>query len=301
LVPKEFVLYNDNHTLQFVTRQEKLNQKHAKWVEFMQNFTFVIKHISGTANKVIDALSRKCLLMQEFRVKTLGFDNLKEMYKDDPDFKEAYEASENPILRDRSQWTEYMIQDGLLFRGNQLCIPKCSMRENLLKEKHSGGLARHFGHDKTFSKLNGSYFWPGMRTDVKKFMDRCKICQHTKGKRQNTGLYQPFPIPERPWDTVSMDFILGLPRMQRGCDLIFVVVDRFSKMTHFIPCQKTSDATHIANLFFKEVVRLHDLPKSIVSDRDTKFVGHFWRNLWKKLGTRLCFSSAYHPQIDGQT
>jgi hypothetical protein len=122
LVPKEFVLYIDNHDLQFVTRQENLNQKHAKWVEYMHNFTFVIKHISGTANKVVDTLSRKCLLMQEFRVKTLGFHNLKEMYGDDPDLKEAYEASENPILRDRSQWTEYMIQDGLLFRGNHLCI-----------------------------------------------------------------------------------------------------------------------------------------------------------------------------------
>jgi hypothetical protein len=105
------------------------------------------------------------------------------MYRDDPDFKEAYEAFENPILRDRSQWTEYKIQDGLLFRGNQLCIPKCSMRENLLKEKYIGGLARHFDHDKTFSKFNGSYFWPGMRKNVKKFVDRCKICQHTKGKR----------------------------------------------------------------------------------------------------------------------
>ena len=108
-------MYSDNHALQFVTQQEKLNQRHVKWV--------VIKHISSTANKVVDALSRKCLLMQEFRVKTLGFDNLKEMYRDDPDFKDAYEAYENPILRDRSQWTEYMIQDGLLFQGNQLCIP----------------------------------------------------------------------------------------------------------------------------------------------------------------------------------
>jgi hypothetical protein len=121
--------------------------------------------------------------VQEFRVRTLGFYNLKDMYRDDPDFKEAYEASENPILRDRSQWAEYMIHDGLLFRGNQLCVPKCSMRENLLKEKHSGGLARHFGHDKTFSKLNGSYFWPGMRADVKRFVDRCRICQHTKGRK----------------------------------------------------------------------------------------------------------------------
>jgi hypothetical protein len=202
----------------------------------MQNFTFVIKHISGTTNKVVDALSRKCLLMQEFKVKTLGFDNLKNMYREDPYFKEVYGAYENPILRDKSQWIEYMIQDGLLFRGNQLCIPKCSMRENMLKEKHSGGLVRHFGHDKTFSKLNGSYFWPGMRIDVKIFLGRCRICQHTKGKRQNTRLYQSLPIPKRPWDVVSMDFVLGLPRTQRGFDSIFLVVDKFSNMTHFIPC-----------------------------------------------------------------
>jgi hypothetical protein len=88
----------------------------------MQNFTFVIKHISGTTNKVVYALSRKCLLLEEFRVKTLGFDDLRDMYRDDQDFKDAYEVAENPIIRDRSQWVEYMIQEGLLFKGNQLCI-----------------------------------------------------------------------------------------------------------------------------------------------------------------------------------
>jgi hypothetical protein len=277
-----------------------LNQKHAKWVEYIHNFTFVINHISGTANKLVDALRWKCLILQEFRVKTLGFDNLKEMYRDDVDFKEAYEACENLVLRDKIQWTEYMIQDGLLFRGNQLCISKSLMRENLLKEKHSGRLVGHFDHDKTFAQLNGSYYWPGMRIDVKKFINKCIICKHAKQKRQNTRLYHPLPIPKWPWDVESMDFVLGLSSTQRGCDSIFVVVDRFSKMTHFIPCQKTSDATHVANMFVKEVVRLHGLPKSIVSDMDTKFVGNFLRTLWKKLGTNLSFSSAYHPQKDGQ-
>jgi hypothetical protein len=301
LVLKEFVLYSDNHALQFITRQEKLNQKHVNWVEFMQNFTFVIKNIYGTANKVVDVLRRKCLILQKFHVKTLGFDSLKDMYRNDSNFKDAYEACGNPVLRDNIQWIEYLIHDGLLFKGNQLCIPKHSMRENLLKEKHSGGLARHFSHGKTFTQLNNLYYCPGMRKDVKKFVNKCRIFQHTKGKRQNTGLYQPLPVPERPWDAVSMDFMLGHPRTQRGCDSISVVVDRFSKMEHFIPCQKTSDATHIANPFFKEVVRLHGLPKSIVSDRDTKFVGHFWRTLWKNMGMNLSFISAYHPQTDGNT
>jgi hypothetical protein len=110
------------------------------------------------------------------------------------------------------------------------------MRENLSKEKHSGGLAGHFVHDKTFVQLNGLYYWPRMRTNVKKFVDRCRICQHAKGKRKNIGLYQPLSIPERSWDTISMDFVLGLLRTLRGCDSIFVVVERFSKMAHFIPC-----------------------------------------------------------------
>jgi hypothetical protein len=221
------------------------------------------------------------------------------MYAGDADFGEAYEAIENPVLRDRSPWIDYLIQDGLLFKSNQLCIPDCSMRENLVKKKHSGGLVGHFGHDKTFSKLSESYYWPSMRVNVNKFVDRCRICQHAKGRKKNTRFYQPLPILERPWEAISMDFVLGLLRTQRGVDSIFVVVDRFSKMAHFILCHKTSDATHITNLFFKEIVRLHGLPRSIVSDRDTKFIGHFWRTLWKKLGTDLAFSSSYHPQTDG--
>jgi hypothetical protein len=114
-------------------------------------FTFVIKHFLGNANKVIDVLSKRNLILHEFRVKTLGFDHLKEMYHSDLDFKEAYEECMNHVLKDRSYLVEYLIQDGFLFKGCQLCIPKCSMRENLLKENHSGDLDGHFGHDKTFS------------------------------------------------------------------------------------------------------------------------------------------------------
>jgi len=102
----------------------------------------------------------------------LGLEHLKDMYLEDVYFKEAYEACHNPILRDRSPWMDFTLQEGLLFKGIKFCIPKCSMRENLLQEKHSGGLAGHFGNDKTYSQLSNFYHWPRMRTDVHKFVGR---------------------------------------------------------------------------------------------------------------------------------
>ncbi len=152
------MLYSDNHALQYIMQQPKLNQKHAKWVEYLQIFNFVLKHIIGQLNKVENALSIKRILVQESQIQVLGFDFFKELYEKDLDFKEAFEACRNPVMLDRSKWLDYFLQEGLLFKRNQLCIPSCSMRENLIKEKHSGGLGGHFSADKTYEQLNRFYF-----------------------------------------------------------------------------------------------------------------------------------------------
>jgi len=114
-----------------------------------------------------------------------------------------------------------------------------------------------------------------MRKFVHSFCDKCIACRKANSKVQPHGLYTPLPIPDMSWVDISMDFILSLPNISKGIDSIFVVVDRFSKMAHFIPCHKVDDACYIANFFFKEVVRLNGIPKSIISDRDSKFLSHF--------------------------
>ncbi|XP_057443382.1 uncharacterized protein LOC130735376 [Lotus japonicus] len=253
LLPKEFVIHSDHESLKYLKGQGKLNKRHAKWVEFLEQFPYVIKHKKGKSNIVADALSRR------------------------------------------------HVHNGFLFKENRLCVPKSSIRELLVKESHAGGLMGHFGVQKTLETLQEHFYWPKMKHDVIKFCEHCIVCKKAKSKVMPHGLYTSLPIPEYPWVDLSMDFVLGLPRTKNGKDSIFVVVDRFSKMAHFIPCRKADDACHVADLFFKEVVRLHGMPRSIVSDRDTKFLSHFWRTLWGKLGTKLLFSTTCHPQTDGQT
>nr|GEY26826.1 RNA-directed DNA polymerase [Tanacetum cinerariifolium] len=295
LLPTEFILFFDHEALRYIQGQAKLKPRHAKWVELLQEFSFVIRYKAGSSNTVSDAFSRRHSLLTSIRLQVHGFDAFQHLYIDDPDFSSAWKGCPAPPFH------KSIKHDGFLFKNNRLCVSRCSLWDAITLEYHQGGLGGHFGRDKTMGLIRDRFYWPNVVKDVSRIVKRCRVCHLAKSHHTNADLYTPLPFPNGPWEDVSIDFVLGLPRTQRQKDSIMVVVDRFSKMAHFVPCAKTYDASQVACLYFQEIVRLHGIPKSITSDRDVRFVSHFWHTLWKRLGSRLQFSSSHHPQTNGQT
>ena len=196
---------------------------------------------------------------------------------------------------------DYTFKAGLLFFRDRLCIPT-ALRPQILKEAHESPLAAHPGYHKMYASLKPNFFWPRMKKDALEFTRQCLVCQKVKAERVKIpGKLQPLDIPEMKWECISMDFITGLPRVAGNFDSIFVVVDKLTKVAHLIPTRTTATATDIAQLFVREIVRLHGIPARIISDRDTKFTSKFWKAMFQSMGTVLNMSSAYHPETDGQT
>jgi hypothetical protein len=191
---------------------------------------------------------------------------------------------------------------GLLLYKNRVYIPNVQeLKLAILKEMHNVMYAGHPGYHKTIAAVKNHYIWPGMKKEIIEYIVRCMECQKVKDEhRHPIGLLQPLPIPEWKWEVVTMDFITGLPRTSKQHNSIMVVVDKLTKAAHFIPLKTTHKATDVVDIFLKEVVRLHEIPKTIVSHRDPKFTSNFWKGLFKGFRTNLNFSTTYHLDSDRQ-
>ncbi|KAL4028527.1 hypothetical protein IC575_011724 [Cucumis melo] len=160
----------------------------------------------------------------------------------------------------------------------------------------------HPGSTKMYRTLKKTYWWPGMKREIAEYVDRCLICQQVKPVRQRPGgLLNPLLVPEWKWEHITMDFLFGLPRTSRGYDGIWVIVDRLTKTVRFIPIKATSTLDQLAKLYVNRIVSQYGVPVSIVSDRDLRFTSKFWPSVQKAMGTKLKFSTAFHPQTDGQS
>ena len=141
-----------------------------------------------------------------------------------------------------------------------------------------------------------------MKREIATYVAKCDVCQRVKAEYQRpAGLLQPLKVPEWKWDKVGMDFITGLPRSNKGHDSIWVIVDHLTKVAHFIPVKTTHDGNQLATLYINRIMSLHGVPKEIVSDRGTQFTSRFWKKFQEAMGTKLSFSTAFHPQTRGQT
>ena len=147
-----------------------------------------------------------------------------------------------------------------------------------------------------YHTLKPHYWWSGMKKDVAEFVSKCLTCQQVKAEHQApTGMLHPLPIPVWKWERITMDFVMGLPRTLKGNDTIWVIVDRLTKSAHFLPIRWGCTLDHLAKRYVNEIVKLHGVPISIVSDRDPRFTSRFWKSFQEALGTRLNFSTSFHP------
>ncbi|GAU51702.1 hypothetical protein TSUD_415130 [Trifolium subterraneum] len=188
------------------------------------------------------------------------------------------------------------------FRG-RVCVPDVpELKKMIFDEGHKSGLSIHPGLVKMYQDLKKLFWWPRMHKEIAEYVYACLVCQKSKIEHQKpSGLLQPLFIPEWKWDSIAMDFVGGLPKTAKGNEVIWVVVDRLAKSAHFIAIKVGTLVPKLAEIYVEQIIRLHGIPSSIVSDRDPKFTSRFWESLQEALGTKLRLSSAYHPQTDGQS
>jgi hypothetical protein len=196
----------------------------------------------------------------------------------------------------------YILEHGIIkLQGRVVIGANLALQTKLIAQLHDTPVGGHSGIQATYQRVKKLYYWSGMKLAVELYVRQCPICQ--QAKHTNTkpaGLLQPLPPPDAPWEQITMDFIEGLP-LSDNANVILVVVDRLTKYAHFLPLKHPYTATSVAKVYMDNIVKLHGVPLTIISDRDKVFTSAFWRELIRAVGTKLHYSTAYHPQTDGQT
>ncbi|KAH0602480.1 uncharacterized protein H6S33_008819, partial [Morchella sextelata] len=328
---------SDHKNLEYFMRTKQLNRRQARWAEYLSRFDFVIKYRPGKQGGKPDALTRRSgdlpgegderqLHQSQVVLKKENLDAklslLAGSFSNEPAeknaslqelFDEGYSADPFPQkildMRDKgdrqskdislAECTE--VEGRLLYRGSIYVPDYDPLKLRILQLYHDAASAGHPGREKTFELVSRDYYWPLMRNYIARYVRNCHTCQRSKPNTHGKlGVLRPLPISEQPWQEVSMDFVTGLPESE-GYDAIMVVVDRLTKMRHFLPCNTTVNSEDVARLYLRNIWKLHGLPTHVTSDRGTQFTAKFWKALCKHLNIEARISTAFHPETDGQT
>ncbi|GBG76168.1 hypothetical protein CBR_g21917 [Chara braunii] len=292
-----FILRTDHKTLRWMRTQPVLSGAFKRWIEVIEQYDFEPQYIKGKYNKVVDALSRRPdfsgALITEFGLADNITHSMVEAYREDPFMSEIIRRLEG---KDKVTSVEFELVNGLLFlekAGNKrLCVPnRESLRSLFLGECHDA--TGHFGFKMTAANLLQRFWWPTMMRDAKLYVETCQVCQRDKPHTQAPlGLLKPLPIPERPGESLSMDFMDTLVTSKSGMCYIYVIVDRFSKFARLVAMPATAKTEYVIKMFNENWVRDFGLPKSIVSDRDVRFTSELWKAAAAEQGTQLQMTSA---------
>lgn len=296
-----FLIMTDHKSLCNLSDQQLSSNLQRKAMSKLIGLQFQFKYKKGVENAAADSLSRVGHLLEIQTASSCRPEWVTEVldtYTTDPDMQILLQQLALHSPNEKG----YSLEQGLIkFKGRLVIGNNLAMQTKLISNLHDSAVGGHSGIQATYQRAKKLYYWPGMKLAVEVFVRQCSVCQ--QAKHTNTkpaGMLQPLPPPKGAWQDITMDFIDGLP-MSDGANVILVVVDRLTKYAHFLPLRHPYTAKSVAKVYVDNVVKLHGIPLSIISDRDKVFTSAFWKAVIAAVGTKLHYSTAYHPQTDGQT